>query len=307
MIDFLSSREVFDVPNHRSSHEGRVVRGLGLSPAIVCGTVGAIAASRGAVDLWTVVAAGTVLALLGFVDDARGLSVGLRLPVQMAVGVAVSVAILQDGLLSVPAVISVLWFAGYVNAFNFMDGINGISGTHAAIAGSTWLLAGALTGASTAAAIGSIVAAGALGFLPFNFPSARAFLGDVGSYFFGAWLAAGALIIATEIGIAVAVLPLSLYLSDTGWTLLARLRRGLPWHQPHRDHVYQRLVRGGWSHARTTGVVAAFTLLLGASGFAASTSGLVGVLVPVVSAVVLNVLYLSVPSLVFDDVPAVGG
>src|SRR5690606_15026464 len=78
-----------------------------------------------------------------------------------------------------------VWIVAYVNAFNFMDGINGISVAQAAVAGTAWALVGWWQDLPLVTAAGSIVAAAAVAFAPFNFPRARVFLGDAGSYFLG--------------------------------------------------------------------------------------------------------------------------
>jgi UDP-N-acetylmuramyl pentapeptide phosphotransferase/UDP-N-acetylglucosamine-1-phosphate transferase len=116
---------------------------------------------------------------------------------------------------------------------------------------------------------GLVVAAAALGFVPFNFPAARTFLGDVGSYFFGAWLAVLAVWGVTS-GIPPEAMlgPLALYLADTGTTLVRRIARGEEWMTPHRDHAYQRLVGLGWSHARVDALVFTVMALCSALGAA---------------------------------------
>jgi len=102
--------------------------------------------------------------------------------------------------------------------------------------------------------------AGAIGFAPFNFPTARVFLGDVGSYFAGAWLAVLVVLgLRGSIPPEAIVAPVALYVADTGLTLARRVQRHEPWHEPHRQHAYQRLVVLGWSHKKTAGVV--FTLV----------------------------------------------
>jgi UDP-N-acetylmuramyl pentapeptide phosphotransferase/UDP-N-acetylglucosamine-1-phosphate transferase len=114
---------------------------------------------------------------------------------------------------------------------------------------------------------GGILAAAAAGFLPYNFPRARLFIGDVGSYFIGGWQAA-LLVVGFRAGLppeAVAA-PLAIYLADTATTLARRVAAGHVWHQPHREHVYQRLIRQGWSHVRTTALVAAFVAACSIAG-----------------------------------------
>ncbi len=165
------------------------------------------------------------------------------------------------------AVAAAVWITGFVNAFNFMDGVNGISGAHALIAGvayacyAEWGQHPFLLAASLAVAVGALM------FLPWNAGRARVFLGDVGSYSLGAALA----VLATDAvlrGVPVeAVLgPLALYLADTAWTLQRRIRAGERWLQAHRTHVYQQWCDAGWSHQEVTLLTGALTILLTVAG-----------------------------------------
>jgi UDP-N-acetylmuramyl pentapeptide phosphotransferase/UDP-N-acetylglucosamine-1-phosphate transferase len=102
------------------------------------------------------------------------------------------------------------------------------------------------------------------------------FLGDVGSYAFGASLATLALVgLRRGIPLEAVLAPLSLYVADTGSTLVRRFRRGEAWYRPHREHVYQQLVVLGWSHVATTSMIGLITLTLGALG-AVSLGGTAG-------------------------------
>jgi UDP-N-acetylmuramyl pentapeptide phosphotransferase/UDP-N-acetylglucosamine-1-phosphate transferase len=107
---------------------------------------------------------------------------------------------------------------------------------------------------------GGIVAVGTLAFAPFNFPKARLFLGDVGSYFLGGWLGVLAILcLRAGAPLEAALAPFAIYLADAGTTLVKRIRQRRPLHQSHREHAYQRLVIAGWSHAQVT--VAAFAAI----------------------------------------------
>ena len=109
--------------------------------------------------------------------------------------------------------------------------------------------------------------AGSLGFAPFNFPVARTFLGDVGSYFGGAWLAVLVVIgMRGSIPVEAMLAPVALYMADTGVTLAHRVHRHEALTQGHRHHVYQRLVRIGWSHTQTTGLVLVLVVLCSGLG-----------------------------------------
>lgn len=271
LIRELRRRAVMDAPEQRSSHEIPTPRGGGLAPAIGAAAGLLVAVGTSESTLLTVVAVAAAFGALGFVDDVSSLSAGRRLIVQIAVA-AVSVFPLvsdvADGLTLVLLVaVGWLWLVAFVNAFNFMDGINGISATQVVVAGTAWGLVGFWKDETVLTSGGLIVAAAAVAFLPFNFPQARVFLGDVGSYFFGGWLAALALVaLGRQATLEMALAPVLLYVCDTGVTLVTRFMRGGRWSEAHREHVYQRLVIGGWSHSRTTayvGAVIAVSSLLG--------------------------------------------
>jgi UDP-N-acetylmuramyl pentapeptide phosphotransferase/UDP-N-acetylglucosamine-1-phosphate transferase len=172
-----------------------------------------------------------------------------------------------------------LWLAGYTNAFNFMDGINGLAAGQAAITGlgmallcslassqpsaplasDLWPLTSIprpLSSAATPVLLSLVIAGAALGFLPHNFPKARMFMGDVGSAPLGFLLASLVIWIARDQGWWL-LIPLGLlhvnFVLDTGITLARRILRGERWHEAHREHFYQRLIRSGKSHAFVTG------------------------------------------------------
>ena len=97
-----------------------------------------------------------------------------------------------------------LWLVGLTNAYNFMDGIDGIAASQAVVAGLTWAVAGYLAGAAWVAAVGLVIAAASLGFMRHNWAPARIFMGDVGSAFLGlslATLAVGAAEIEPQAGV----------------------------------------------------------------------------------------------------------
>jgi UDP-N-acetylmuramyl pentapeptide phosphotransferase/UDP-N-acetylglucosamine-1-phosphate transferase len=143
-----------------------------------------------------------------------------------------------------------------------------------------------------------VLTGSSMGFLPFNFPRARVFLGDSGSYFLGSMIAI-AVLVALEAGapLPAVAAPLVLYLADTSVTLLRRVRRGERWWEPHREHVYQRLANGPLGHTATTAIVAAMTGLLGALGLLTIDGGVAAtVLVAAVAAIVVPA-YLALPAL----------
>jgi len=155
-----------------------------------------------------------------------------------------------------------LWIAGYTNAFNFMDGINGIAGLQALTTGvGTALIAHELgaTSHSELIVVALAIAGAALGFLPQNFPRAKVFMGDVSSATLGFMLAALAFALAAATSpwvlFWVGLLHANFVL-DTGITLVRRALRGERLSQAHREHFYQRLVRAGRSHVFVSSVEA---------------------------------------------------
>jgi len=225
---------------------------------VFCLGVGAFARD-GQLPVGLVVGA-VALAAIGFLDDVRSLPVRVRLAGQLAAASSLVVGTSTAGPLSAwLTLVSVVFIAGFTNAFNFMDGINGISGVAACISGIWYAAWGATAGNSLLVVVGVGIAASAAGFLLWNV-GGRIFLGDVGSYVLGGLLAFCCLLgwRAGDMSWWVAGAPLVIYVVDTTWTMG---RRALTGHQigvAHRDHVYQQLTARGESHLKTSLMVGAF-------------------------------------------------
>lgn len=155
------------------------------------------------------------------------------------------------------------WFFWVCNVFNFMDGIDGISATQTLlIAGWMAIYLDGFDGEMANRAW--ILGAAAGGFYFFNFPPARIFMGDVGSLFIGFTVAA-LVVQGVKVGVPIwyAIILLGYYLFDTSYTLLRRVLHGENPLQAHNKHLYQRLVRIGWSHGLVGLWAGALTLLNG--------------------------------------------
>jgi UDP-GlcNAc:undecaprenyl-phosphate/decaprenyl-phosphate GlcNAc-1-phosphate transferase len=267
----LLRRAAIDVPNMRSSHTVPTPRGGGAPIAV--GLVAAALLIHGTVAV-TFAAAVAAFAAIGFADDLSGLPAGRRLLMQALASLAVAGVLvgrigLPPTVAAAGAVLLAVWLIGFVNAFNFMDGVNGISAAHALIGGAFYACLGWWRPDAFLAAAGAAVAAGALAFLPWNAVRARVFLGDAGSYGLGVALALlASYAVIRHIPPEAALAPLALYLVDTGWTLQRRIRAGERVFEAHRTHAYQRLCDAGWSHQRvtiTTATVTATVCLAGAA------------------------------------------
>jgi UDP-GlcNAc:undecaprenyl-phosphate/decaprenyl-phosphate GlcNAc-1-phosphate transferase len=275
MIPLLRRAAIIDIPGPRSSHNVPTPRGGGIPVAagllVAAGLIGGAVAALFALAI-------AAFGLLGFTEDTRGLAAGRRLIIQ-AVGSAMVAVVLVSGRAGPLAVLVMLvaacaaWITAFVNAFNFMDGVNGISGAHALIAGVVYAFLGWWQNDGFLVPVGAAVAASALAFLPWNAGRARVFLGDAGSYALGAGLAMlAAYAVLHGIPVEAALGPLSLYIADTAWTLQRRIRAGERWLEPHRTHVYQQWCDIGWSHQRVTAAAAGTTIVLSLLG-AASLAG----------------------------------
>jgi UDP-N-acetylmuramyl pentapeptide phosphotransferase/UDP-N-acetylglucosamine-1-phosphate transferase len=259
---------LLDIPNERSLHSRATPRAGGL--AILAGFVvgitvaGVWSASPGAVWSAAVLA---IIAAISFSDDLWRLPAWLRFAVHLAAsllmvygaGYLPAALHLLPGLIWMSpawaiAVFCVLFTTWLVNLYNFMDGMDGLAGGMAVIGFATLALLGWLGAAPLYASAALMVAAAAGGFLPFNFPPARLFMGDVGSGSLGL-LVALFLLWAERAGLFplwLGALVFSPFIVDATWTVIRRALQGKrPW-QAHREHFYQRLVQTGWSHRRAT-------------------------------------------------------
>jgi UDP-GlcNAc:undecaprenyl-phosphate GlcNAc-1-phosphate transferase len=272
VLALLRRGHVLDHATARSSHVGAVPRGGGVAPAAGALLALALAPSLDEEPLWAIAAAAAVFGILGLIEDVVGVRALYRLAIQFVAAGGVAVLLLatdsSPSLMGVAlGIVGIFWVVAFVNAFNFMDGIDGISVVQAVGAGVTWAIIGVHVESAPMAAGGAVVAGAALGFAPFNVPRARMFLGDVGSYFIGAWLASVA-VLGLRGGVTpeAVLAPLALYVADTGTTLVRRAAQGQRWYLPHRDHAYQRLGDAGWSHIQTSALVGLCVAACGALG-----------------------------------------
>jgi UDP-GlcNAc:undecaprenyl-phosphate/decaprenyl-phosphate GlcNAc-1-phosphate transferase len=299
-IPLLRRLAVMDIPDLRSSHTIPTPRGGGLP--IVAGLLVAVALIRGAAAVPFGAAVG-FFGALGFVDDLRGLTAIRRLVLQGvgSAGIAallISPLHLPAALLAALTLVTAVWLMGFVNAFNFMDGVNGISGAHAVIAGVAYACFGQWRQDPFLVAMGLAVAVAALAFLPWNAMRARVFLGDVGSYALGAALAVLAATAVTQgVPPEAALGPLALYVADTAWTLQRRARAGERWTRAHRTHTYQRWCNVGWTHQEVTLVTAATTILVSLLGAVSLTGDPALRLGSDLAALALLAIYLGSPAL----------
>lgn len=283
---FLSSSTVIavlDHPNARSLHVRPMPRTGGVavmtSVAASAAVVAALVLDRRS-DRFVfagLIALALALGAISLFEDAAGLSWRIRLACQLilaaafvqATGAAVTCcgALGSIALGPLGVVITVLGIVWMTNLYNFMDGLDGLAGGMTVIGFGFLAYLGWAAGSRVVPAAASMIAAAAAGFLVFNFPPARIFLGDMGSIPLG-FLAGCVSVWGIAEGTLDPALPLILFspfIVDATATLLKRAVRGERFWEPHRQHWYQRLAIAPWSHRRTVLVEYAFMIASGAS------------------------------------------
>lgn len=271
------ARGMIDEPNARSSHLLPTPRGGGLAFVVVVLASLPALAMTGALllrPLWGLLGAGVLVAGIGWIDDHRHVPAPWRLLVHFAAAAwalawlgglpplevfGATVDLRWPG--QVLALIYIVWM---LNLYNFMDGIDGIAGIEAVTVCLGGVLLGRLAPTSSEGWATSIVLAGAVsGFLFWNFPRSRIFMGDVGSGFLGLALALMSLEagrVAPELFWGWLVM-LGAFIVDATLTLMRRLLRFEAVHQAHRSHAYQRLAHRIGAHPPVSLAVGAINVL----------------------------------------------
>lgn len=262
-LAYAQRRGLADAPGRRRSHLQTTARGGGIAFVLVVlvlslllpGLPGGPAFGLGL----------AAVAAVGWWDDHRPLSVRLRLAVHFAAALLLVLSLRGlpgDAFEGMALLLALLWVAALLNFWNFMDGINGLASVQAVIAAGLYAGLAMAAGLPAVALLGLGLAAAVMGFLPWNFPRARMFMGDVGSGPLGYALAALALMLEPIMRhpwpLLLPVLPMLL---DASLTLLRRMALKRRWYAPHREHLYQWWVRRGASHARVTLAYALFSLV----------------------------------------------
>lgn len=268
-IAYAHRRGMLDTPGRRRSHTMPTPRGGGIG--IVLGALVGMPAcllllpeSPGAATVGAFTVATIAVAAIGWLDDHGSLPIRPRLFIQLAATLLLCVAV-ASGTSSlwwaVPLLLAGVWS---INLHNFMDGIDGLAAQQAMFFGAA---VGALAWAAGNPAIayaGLAMAAAALGFWWFNRSPARIFMGDVGSGTLGLLVfALSAMLWAFRTNLLWPALVFSsAFVIDATLTLLVRMLRGARWYTPHREHLYQWLVRRGTSHRRVAAGYLAWNVLV---------------------------------------------
>ena len=261
-LQFARSRKIVDAPNERSSHSLPTPHGGGI--ALLLAFVLGLLLSAWLYGEWdkpfTLIAfAALFLMVLGVIDDHHHLSVRLRLALYGLVCLLVAAMLLQSvtvdsvvlgWVLVLVAALTMLWS---LNLFNFMDGIDGLAAIQTILAcgSAAYLSAGTLREGGYALFC-LLLAAAHTGFLVWNWPPAKLFMGDAGSVPTGFLLAALAVLgaVQAQLNPLCWLVLLAVFITDASWTLARRMSTGQAFTQPHRLHAYQRLSRHWDSHLK---------------------------------------------------------
>lgn len=268
---YALARNVLDVPNVRSSHKAPVPRGGGMAIVISCSLAMLVLATLGWLapsHLWAMLGAGGLVALVGFLDDHRPVAARWRLLAHFIAAawglfwlgglpeLSVFGEHVELGWLGVP--LGALYLVWLLNLYNFMDGIDGIAAVEAVSVCSAGALFYAFLGAWYLALLPMVLALSCVGFLIWNFPPARIFMGDAGSGYLGillGLLSLQAAMLKPQLFWAWLVM-LGVFVVDASLTLLRRILRGESPHQAHRSHAYQFASRKFGAHLPVTLTVA---------------------------------------------------
>ena len=260
-----------DVPSGRSSHRRPTVTGGGVGLAFaLCLSLLLIASRghgvpRGEFGLFGI--ATIIVAAIGLWDVYRDPPANWRLFLELGAAGLILGGGMQFHLLRMPwgqnitlwwaaIPLTLLWMTGMTNLYNFIDGVDGLATVLAIVCSSGVAAVAVATGHPDEALVAMAIAAGCLGFLWFNFPPAKVFMGDVGSLTLGFVLSVLAIRLSSAsqqpVPLVFFLILYSSFLFDTSYTILRRALRGERFWLAHRTHLYERLMLVGWSHLSVT-------------------------------------------------------
>jgi len=271
VLGWLRKKQVLDIPNERSSHSLPTPRGGGLAVTPICLAAWALLAWLGEApitSLW-VAAGGLGLLVLSWLDDRHNLPAAPRLALHACaciIGLAAlpSDALILQGWLPFWAdrLVALLGYVWFVNLYNFMDGVDGITGVETACVALGLTALAVVFRRVEIMGLSLTLVAAAIGFLIWNWHPAKLFLGDSGSVPLG-YLLGWLLLDLAGHGELIAALILPLYyLADATITLGRRAVRGEKVWQAHREHFYQQAVKGGEPHDRVVLTILGANMLL---------------------------------------------
>lgn len=280
--DFAIKAGAMDAPDARKVHTRPIPRmgGLGIYLGFILAVLASMHINH---EILGLVLGGTVIVIVGMIDDTRQLSAKAKLFGQIiAALVLIMFNIRIEWLtnpfgdmiyldyLSIP--ITVLWIVGLTNTVNLIDGLDGLAAGVSTIASITILLVAWQQNFWTVAILTAALAGSALGFLQHNFNPAKIFMGDTGSMFLGYILAAvsilGTVKSAATIALVVPIVALGLPIMDTAFAIIRRYSNGRPIFKPDKGHLHHRLLEMGLTQKQAVLLMYVISGCLGLSAIA---------------------------------------
>lgn len=260
-IRYARRRDLFDLPGQRRSHSTPTPRGGGIGIVVAsifaCALVGI---GGSVVTTAQVIAAIVIVATAGWIDDHRGLGARWRLLAHFVAATLLLIPLFASlhaanagitaatlGVLFAIAAVACAWS---INLHNFMDGINGLLALQAIFVFCAIAVCEVHVSGTPRTTLLLLWVAAVAGFVPFNFPRARIFMGDVGSGVLGLLVAAAVVwqMAAHDAAALTGIIACSAFVTDATCTLLSRMARGRRWYSAHHEHLFQWLARSGFSH-----------------------------------------------------------
>ncbi|HSX41357.1 MAG TPA: MraY family glycosyltransferase [Candidatus Saccharimonadales bacterium] len=309
---FAIARGILDLPAERKVHVEPVARmgGLAIVASFMAVTLAVVPATR---QLSALLGGVVILAVVGIIDDVRGLAPGVKFAwqivaamVALAGGIGITAITnplggsidLQWGRFPVDVwgwhfhiapianLISILWMVGMVNVINFLDGLDGLACGVSTITALVMFVLALNVDQPIVALLAIITAGSALGFLPYNFFPARIFMGDTGAYFLGLIIAMLAIYSGGKL--ATALLVVGFTIIDSLWAVIRRLRRGSHPFKADREHLHHLLLEAGLSQRVAVLLLYLLAVIFGLIALASgSFSKLVALIVLIVVTVTL--------------------
>ncbi len=267
-----------DKPDNRKVHK-RIMPRLGGLAIYIAFMVGAISSIEITWDIAGVLLGGTLIVIVGVLDDKYQLPAKVKLLGQIAAAAVLVLFDIRiewlnnplggyfylDKFISIP--VTIFWIISFTNVVNLIDGLDGLAAGVSAIASITVILVAAQMGYFHIAVLTAALAGGILGFIRYNFNPATIFMGDTGSMFIGYMLAAisvlGAVKTATTIALIVPAIALGLPIMDTAFAIMRRYTNGRPIFQPDKGHLHHRLLAMGMNQKEAVLLMYGISAVLG--------------------------------------------
>lgn len=318
-ISYARKHGIIDTPTNRSSHQLQVPRGGGVGFIVswIVGYLGLLYFSNSSIiPIEILLPPLMVISILGFLDDIGDLSFKIRLSVQLLVAAYIAImlgnfshltfshnlVIPTFGLGGLFIALLCVWFT---NLFNFMDGIDGIAASetiHFFVFGSIVYL---LEGNVPYCIMSLLTVMCVFGFIVFNWPKAKVFMGDAGSYFLGLYIAIYIAVASVKLNIPLVVwlIVYAVFWFDTTVTLIRRILAGVNFTVAHRDHAYQRLQNCGWPHKKILFGTISLNITLTLFGLLAYKFESMALLMFACTIIMLSIVYVAIEKIAPMSLP----